>query len=81
MVTIVHLFILVNTCVHKRATTTSFYRLSENIGSVRTVDYVADDHNGFNAIVHKTVPHAAKVIAAPAPLHYAPAAPLLSHYR
>lgn len=43
------------------------------------VNYVADDHNGFNAVVHKSVPHA-KVIAAPAPLHYAPA-PLLSHYR
>ncbi|XP_055322745.1 cuticle protein 8-like [Sitodiplosis mosellana] len=56
------------------------YSLVEPDGSVRTVDYVADDHNGFNAVVHKSAPHVAKVIAAPAPLHYAPA-PLISHYR
>lgn len=25
-------------------------------GSIRTVDYTADKHTGFNAIVHKTEP-------------------------
>lgn len=55
------------------------YSLVEPDGSVRTVDYTADDHNGFNAVVHKTVPHVAKVVAAPVPLHYGPA-PILSHY-
>lgn len=49
-------------------------------GSVRTVDYTADDHNGFNAVVHKTGPavHVApKVVAAPL-AHYA--APAYGHY-
>ncbi|XP_058975818.1 cuticle protein 19-like [Musca domestica] len=32
------------------------YSLVEPDGSVRTVDYNADDHNGFNAVVHKTGP-------------------------
>lgn len=50
------------------------YSLVEPDGSVRTVDYTADDHNGFNAVVHKT----AAVHAAPV-AHYAPA-PILSHY-
>ena len=49
-------------------------------GSVRTVDYTADDHNGFNAIVHKSAPkiiahapviaHAAPLVHAPAPLYH-----------
>lgn len=30
------------------------YSLVEPDGSVRTVDYTADDHNGFNAVVHKS---------------------------
>lgn len=30
------------------------YSLVEPDGTVRTVHYTADDHNGFNAIVHKT---------------------------
>ncbi|XP_073843588.1 cuticle protein 19-like [Musca autumnalis] len=30
------------------------YSLVEPDGSVRTVNYNADDHNGFNAVVHKT---------------------------
>lgn len=55
------------------------YSLVEPDGSVRTVDYTADDHNGFNAVVHKSLPHVAKVVAAPSPLHLAHA-PLLSHY-
>lgn len=32
------------------------YSLVEPDGSVRTVDYTADDHNGFNAIVSKSGP-------------------------
>jgi hypothetical protein len=58
------------------------YSLVEPDGSVRTVDYTADDHNGFNAVVHKSAPThhlAAKVIAAPAPLHLSHG-PILSHY-
>ncbi|EAA10827.5 cuticle protein 8-like [Anopheles arabiensis] len=54
------------------------YSLVEPDGSVRTVDYTADDHNGFNAVVHKSAPAVQKVIAAPV-AHYAPA-PVLSHY-
>lgn len=53
------------------------YSLVEPDGSVRTVDYTADDHNGFNAVVHKTAP-AHKVIAAPI-AHYSHA-PVLGHY-
>ncbi|XP_026471431.1 cuticle protein 8-like [Ctenocephalides felis] len=33
------------------------YSLVEADGSVRTVDYTADKHNGFNAIVHRTPAH------------------------
>ncbi|XP_023954643.1 cuticle protein 19-like isoform X2 [Bicyclus anynana] len=32
------------------------YTLVEPDGSIRTVDYTADKHNGFNAVVHKTAP-------------------------
>ncbi|XP_050669133.1 cuticle protein 19-like [Leptidea sinapis] len=32
------------------------YSLVEPDGSLRTVDYTADDHSGFNAIVHRTPP-------------------------
>ncbi|XP_014103784.1 adult-specific cuticular protein ACP-20 [Bactrocera oleae] len=32
------------------------YSLVEPDGSIRTVDYTADKHNGFNAVVHKTSP-------------------------
>ncbi|XP_055529167.1 cuticle protein 19 [Wyeomyia smithii] len=32
------------------------YSLVEPDGSVRTVDYTADKHTGFNAVVHKTAP-------------------------
>ncbi|CRL00058.1 CLUMA_CG013344, isoform A [Clunio marinus] len=40
------------------------YSLVEPDGSIRTVDYTADDHNGFNAVVHRTAPaiHAAPII-------------------
>lgn len=29
------------------------YSLVEPDGTTRTVDYTADDHNGFNAVVHR----------------------------
>lgn len=32
------------------------YSVLEPDGSIRTVDYTADDHNGFNAVVKKTGP-------------------------
>lgn len=32
------------------------YSLVEPDGSIRTVDYTADKHSGFNAVVHKTEP-------------------------
>ncbi|XP_013116929.1 cuticle protein 8 [Stomoxys calcitrans] len=60
------------------------YSLVEADGSVRTVDYSADDHNGFNAVVHKTAPaaHAAPIHAIhAAPIYaHAPAPALLHHY-
>ncbi|XP_055909278.1 cuticle protein 8 [Eupeodes corollae] len=58
------------------------YSLVEPDGSVRTVDYTADDHNGFNAIVHKSAPTkvAVPVIAHAPVLSHAPAG-LLHHYR
>ncbi|KOB67816.1 putative cuticle protein [Operophtera brumata] len=34
----------------------SQYTLVEPDGSIRTVDYTADKHNGFNAVVHRTAP-------------------------
>ncbi|XP_026473038.1 cuticle protein 7-like [Ctenocephalides felis] len=52
------------------------YSLVEPDGSVRTVEYTADDHNGFNAVVHKSG-HAshpsgpAKVAIAAPVAHYA----------
>ncbi|XP_051860634.1 cuticle protein 7 [Drosophila sulfurigaster albostrigata] len=49
------------------------YSLVEPDGSVRTVEYTADDHNGFNAVVHKSAP---TVHHAPAPAIVAHAAPL-----
>ncbi|XP_060801091.1 cuticle protein 18.6-like [Amyelois transitella] len=33
-----------------------FYSLVQPDGSVRKVEYTADDHNGFNAVVHNTAP-------------------------
>lgn len=50
------------------------YSLVEPDGSVRTVDYTADDHNGFNAVVTKTGPtvHASPVHVAPAVVHHEP---------
>ena len=56
------------------------YSLVEPDGSVRTVDYTADDINGFNAVVSKSAPtiHATKIVAPvvhAAPAHVAYAAP------
>ncbi|KAJ8732875.1 hypothetical protein PYW07_015474 [Mythimna separata] len=43
------------------------YSFHEADGSVRTVEYSADDHSGFNAVVHNTAPTAAPAyVAAPA---------------
>ncbi|XP_052738603.1 uncharacterized protein LOC112058172 [Bicyclus anynana] len=42
------------------------YSLVEADGSVRRVEYTADDHNGFNAVVSNSAPN---THAAPAPTH------------
>uniref|UniRef100_A0A2A4J4N1 Cuticle protein n=1 Tax=Heliothis virescens TaxID=7102 RepID=A0A2A4J4N1_HELVI len=44
------------------------YSFHEADGSVRTVQYSADDHSGFNAVVHNSAPTAAPAYSAPA--HY-----------
>ncbi|PZC78986.1 hypothetical protein B5X24_HaOG216937 [Helicoverpa armigera] len=44
------------------------YSFHEADGSVRTVQYSADDHSGFNAVVHNSAPTAAPAHSAPA--HY-----------
>ncbi|KAL4710563.1 hypothetical protein ACJJTC_008965 [Scirpophaga incertulas] len=61
------------------------YSFHEADGSVRTVEYSADDHNGFNAVVHNSAPTAAPVVVKAAPVLYkaAPAvykAPALQYY-
>lgn len=59
------------------------YSLVEPDGSKRTVEYTADPHNGFNAVVHKepsAYPAPAKVYAAPAPLPVAKYAPAPTKY-
>ncbi|EDW79591.1 uncharacterized protein Dwil_GK20563 [Drosophila willistoni] len=58
------------------------YSLVEPDGSVRTVEYTADDHNGFNAVVHKSAPtvhHAAPAVVAHAAPLISHAAPLVAH--
>ncbi|XP_022903306.1 cuticle protein 19-like [Onthophagus taurus] len=56
------------------------YSLHEADGTVRTVHYTADDHNGFNAVVTRSG-HAAHpatpIVAAPAKAVYAAPAPVL----
>ncbi|XP_075226706.1 cuticle protein-like [Lycorma delicatula] len=55
------------------------YSLVEPDGSKRTVEYTADPHNGFNAVVHKeqnTHPAPAPKYSAPV---YAHAAPVYAH--
>ncbi|XP_053602886.1 uncharacterized protein LOC128670895 [Plodia interpunctella] len=58
------------------------YSFHEADGSIRTVEYTADDHSGFNAVVHNTAPTAAPVAvkAAPVLLKAAYAAPALQYY-
>uniref|UniRef100_A0A2A4J2S9 Cuticle protein n=1 Tax=Heliothis virescens TaxID=7102 RepID=A0A2A4J2S9_HELVI len=55
------------------------YSFHEADGSVRTVEYSADDHNGFNAVVHNSAPTAAPVHVKAAPL-LLKAAPALQYY-
>ncbi|XP_018322294.1 cuticle protein 19-like [Agrilus planipennis] len=61
------------------------YSLVEPDGTIRKVEYTADDHNGFNAVVsregHAVHPSAPKIIAAPAIQKYVAAAPIATaHY-
>ncbi|XP_049866202.1 cuticle protein 7-like [Pectinophora gossypiella] len=56
------------------------YSFHEADGSIRTVEYTADDHNGFNAVVHNTAPKAAPVVVKAAPVVLKAAAPVLSYY-
>ncbi|XP_026328670.1 cuticle protein 8-like [Hyposmocoma kahamanoa] len=51
------------------------YSFHEADGSIRTVEYTADDHNGFNAVVHNTAP-----VVKAAPVVVKAAAPVLSYY-
>ncbi|XP_045493352.1 cuticle protein 7-like [Colias croceus] len=55
------------------------YSFHEADGSIRTVEYTADDHNGFNAVVHNSAPTAVPVVykqaAAPVYKHAAPVHP------
>ncbi|CAH1102013.1 unnamed protein product [Psylliodes chrysocephalus] len=61
------------------------YSLLESDGTKRTVDYTADAHNGFNAVVHKEPAHVAVHSVAPvvakvaAPVAYA-AVPIAHAY-
>ncbi|CAG9858810.1 unnamed protein product [Phyllotreta striolata] len=54
-----------------------YYTVAEPDGTLRTVHYTADDHNGFNAVVEKSghpvhpAPTHGKVIV-PVPSHHAP---------
>ncbi|XP_054270128.1 cuticle protein 19-like [Macrosteles quadrilineatus] len=52
------------------------YSLVEPDGSKRTVEYTADPHNGFNAVVHRE--HNSHPSYSPKP--YAPSYPAPSHY-
>lgn len=47
------------------------YSLVDPDGTKRTVEYTADPHNGFNAVVHKEPLVQKAVVAAPAPVAYA----------
>ncbi|XP_073951909.1 uncharacterized protein [Choristoneura fumiferana] len=51
------------------------YSFHEADGSIRTVEYTADDHNGFNAVVHNSAPaHVVKAapVVVKAPVYAAP---------
>ncbi|XP_063532536.1 cuticle protein 7-like isoform X1 [Cydia strobilella] len=54
------------------------YSLKEADGSIRTVEYTADPHNGFNAVVHNTAPTHAPVVVKAAPVVYS--APTYYHH-
>ncbi|XP_063621397.1 cuticle protein 8-like isoform X2 [Cydia splendana] len=60
------------------------YSFHEADGSIRTVEYTADDHNGFNAVVHNNAPTNAPAVlkAAPVIVKTVPvyAAPTYYHY-
>lgn len=57
------------------------YSFHEADGSIRTVEYTADDHNGFNAVVHNTAPTAAPVVyKAAVPVAYKAPAPVYYHH-
>ncbi|KAG5872996.1 hypothetical protein JTB14_023112 [Gonioctena quinquepunctata] len=67
------------------------YSLIESDGTKRTVEYTADDHNGFNAVVHKEpaavavkavapVAYAAPAVSYAAPLAHTYAAPAYYHH-
>ncbi|XP_061728718.1 uncharacterized protein LOC133533702 [Cydia pomonella] len=49
------------------------YSFHEADGSIRTVEYTADDHNGFNAVVHNSAPTHAPAVIKAAPVYAAPA--------
>ncbi|KFB47664.1 AGAP001668-PA-like protein [Anopheles sinensis] len=63
------------------------YSVVDPDGTKRTVDYTADPHNGFNAVVHReplakavvAAPVATKVIAQPAVAYAAPVAKTISY--
>lgn len=57
------------------------YSLQEADGTVRTVHYSADDHNGFNAVVTRSghAAHPATPIAVAAPAKAIIAAPAIAH--
>ncbi|XP_064071254.1 cuticle protein 8-like [Vanessa tameamea] len=44
------------------------YSFQEADGSIRTVEYSADDHSGFNAVVHNSAPTAAPAYIKAAPV-------------
>ncbi|KAF4523293.1 hypothetical protein B566_EDAN009416 [Ephemera danica] len=59
------------------------YSLVEPDGTTRTVEYTADDHNGFNAVVHRTghAAHPGQVVAkVAAPVYAKVAAPVVAAY-
>lgn len=69
----------------------SYDFISKFKGHKRTVEYTADDHNGFNAVVHREpLIHKVAAVATPvihkvaAPVHYAEPhyahAPIHHHY-
>ncbi|XP_061728736.1 cuticle protein 8-like isoform X2 [Cydia pomonella] len=55
------------------------YSFHEADGSIRTVEYTADDHNGFNAVVHNTAPTHAPAVLKAAPV-LVKAAPVYYHH-